>query len=605
MIVEDEVVDLAGLVAGWRAIASKAPAIVDVVPSGIRRLSYIDLLDAAEDCGANLECAVGGSYGSRLVALGLDPARLTTLGTWLLGSLGAGYVPVLLPSVKAAVALAALQKIAPLDAVVVDRPALANAAAEAFGEEPGRPPIGVVDDKGVIAWTHSRQKYPHSKPVRLSSAAAVVFTSGTTGPAKPIVVGEQDLIYGFYLSGGRSVFRPHDECRLVAQRWAGVDAIFNVLAPLTTMTPTVNCPSLDGEDLVKAAVSFAAKEVVLVPPALARIVAARNRSALAGSAVQRFIVGSSKASAPILDEARRLIPDGDIWIDYSTTESGRAGVGRIWDGQKPSSVGLPYEKSELCIVFHGEASTSPSFGEVHLRHSFLPARRHLVEVMERELQPARHRWTPTGDLGYLDEDGDLHLVGRFGAIANRGGQKILVSAVADEVRDLDCVADCSAVVIPDALLEEDYLLAVVPLDGVPSGSVRKQVADRIEVRERPRRVVVVPVIPRDEMGKVNEAELLAAVVGETADPAGVAGQHQRDIGRVLRDALVDAAGDVDGDASMEEVLQQLLLSSLGLFRLQQVIGDALGINVELLELLEIADLEGLVAVVTERLPPSA
>ena len=70
-------------------------------------------------------------------------------------------------------------------------------------------------------------------------------------------------------------------------------------------------------------------------------------------------------------------------------------------------------------------------------------------------------WFRTGDVGFLDEAGYLHLTGRRSELINRGGAKIAPAEVDRVLLAHPAVADGAVFAVPDARLGEDIVAAVV------------------------------------------------------------------------------------------------------------------------------------------------
>ncbi|WP_371680372.1 class I adenylate-forming enzyme family protein [Streptomyces sp. NBC_01276] len=133
---------------------------------------------------------------------------------------------------------------------------------------------------------------------------------------------------------------------------------------------------------------------------------------------------------------------------------------------------------------------------------------------------ARYRtpdgWVRTGDLGYLDADGVLHVVGRLKDIVIRGGANISPAEVERELRSHPQVRDVVCVGVPDRLMGERLAACVVArgpqaptLDslGVHLG------ARGLERRKHPERLLVVEEVPLTAAGKPDRTALRERLAG--------------------------------------------------------------------------------------------
>jgi oxalate---CoA ligase len=118
-------------------------------------------------------------------------------------------------------------------------------------------------------------------------------------------------------------------------------------------------------------------------------------------------------------------------------------------------------------------------------------------------------WFRTGDLGCLDEDGFLYLTGRLNELINRGGEKIAPLEVDQALRCHPAVADAAVFPVPDALLGEDIVAAVVMRPGAAASprALRVWMLARVSPYKVPRRIWLVEELPRTRTGKVQRGEL--------------------------------------------------------------------------------------------------
>jgi acyl-CoA synthetase (AMP-forming)/AMP-acid ligase II len=120
----------------------------------------------------------------------------------------------------------------------------------------------------------------------------------------------------------------------------------------------------------------------------------------------------------------------------------------------------------------------------------------------------------TRDLGSLDTDSRLRLVGRLGAVVNVAGRKIDPTEVADVLRTLSGVTD--VVVRGESGADGELLAAYVESTTVDRAAVVEHCRAHLSVYKLPQRVTVLTAFPRTSAGKVNAS----ALPGAQASPAG-------------------------------------------------------------------------------------
>ncbi|PRH79992.1 pentalenene synthase [Streptomyces solincola] len=136
-------------------------------------------------------------------------------------------------------------------------------------------------------------------------------------------------------------------------------------------------------------------------------------------------------------------------------------------------------------------------------------------------------WVRTGDLGFLDADGVLHVVGRLKDIVIRGGANISPAEVERELASHPRVRDVVCVGVPDPVMGERLAACVVPRgeDAPTLESLGEHLSARgMERRKHPERLLVVRAVPLTAAGKPDRAALRERLTPAGTDP--VAQPHQ-------------------------------------------------------------------------------
>ncbi|OEU86912.1 pentalenene synthase [Streptomyces abyssalis] len=127
---------------------------------------------------------------------------------------------------------------------------------------------------------------------------------------------------------------------------------------------------------------------------------------------------------------------------------------------------------------------------------------------------ARYRtpdgWVRTGDLGFLDDDGILHVVGRLKDVVIRGGANISPAEVERELSSHPLVRDVACVGVPDDLMGERLAACVVTRgdDALGLEALCRHLTRRgLERRKHPERLLLVQELPLTPAGKTDRAAL--------------------------------------------------------------------------------------------------
>ena len=119
------------------------------------------------------------------------------------------------------------------------------------------------------------------------------------------------------------------------------------------------------------------------------------------------------------------------------------------------------------------------------------------------------RWFRTGDQGLIDEEDYLRITGRLKEIINRGGEKVSPLEVDEILMDHPAVQQVVTFAMPHDKLGEEVAAAVVLRDGLAAeeAELRGFAAQRLADFKVPRRIVILPEIPKGATGKLQRIGL--------------------------------------------------------------------------------------------------
>jgi malonyl-CoA/methylmalonyl-CoA synthetase len=115
-------------------------------------------------------------------------------------------------------------------------------------------------------------------------------------------------------------------------------------------------------------------------------------------------------------------------------------------------------------------------------------------------------WFKTGDVGKVDEDGVVTLVGRSKDLIISGGYNVYPAEVEGYLNTLPGVAESAVVGVPHPDFGEGVIAVVVPKDGeaLDPSALIAALKGTIAPFKVPKRVFVEPELPRNQMGKVQK-----------------------------------------------------------------------------------------------------
>ncbi len=195
---------------------------------------------------------------------------------------------------------------------------------------------------------------------------------------------------------------------------------------------------------------------------------------------------------------------------YGMTETapGATSLSPTMTRVKQGSVGLPHFFTDVRIAVEDGFAAPGVVGEIEITGpNVFPGYHRLTEASAAAFTD--DGWFRSGDLGYLDEDGYLHIADRLKDMIISGGENVYPAEIENLINDIDGVTGVAVVGVPDERWGEVPWAVVTVRDGaaVDTDAVRAHLEGRLARFKLPRRVVIVDELPRTASGKVRKAEL--------------------------------------------------------------------------------------------------
>jgi long-chain acyl-CoA synthetase len=336
--------------------------------------------------------------------------------------------------------------------------------------------------------------------------ADIIYTSGTTGAPKGVVVRQ----------GGLS------STDRIPSRWLGLGFITSSPFSTTSGSLLVCGPmrgGLSGWFLPRfdpgrwlSHVQTDRPVAAFLVPAMVQLLVRDHRFGEADlSSLAVVNIGSAPIASATLRQFSEHLASADVMCGYGLTEFGAATALPPRDGGRHAgSVGPPLPGVSVRIEGPGGEDLPPGeVGQVVIGGS-RPERTYLHDEGEAVVT-WRDGWLQSGDLGYLDSDGYLWIVGRLKEVIIRGGHNIMPGEIESALFEHPGVVDAAVIGIPHPVLGEDVAAWVVPKEPhrPPEDELREFLRCRLADYKVPRRITFVDALPRNDAGKVIRSRLVA------------------------------------------------------------------------------------------------
>ncbi|OCB21104.1 AMP-dependent synthetase [Mycobacterium malmoense] len=345
--------------------------------------------------------------------------------------------------------------------------------------------------------------------------ACLIFTSGTTGPAKCCILGQREQRHVAFTMNAEMRTGSADRA-LINMPMFHVGAMA-IIAGLHARGGTVVLQQkFDPVDAIRLVSQERITLLHLAPVMLGALLDAITDPRKVES-LKTVIYSAAPMRLRDLERALAMIPSAGFVNLYGQTEVIVSGLPRelhTVDGSDVlRSVGFPFPGYRVRIVSQDGGADVPfgQLGEIVVQSN--SCFRGYWDDHASTLATLRDGWCHTGDIGRFDERGLLYLVDRKKDVIITGGENVYAPEVEDLVSRVEGVAACAVIGAPDDKWGETVCAVVTVKPGalVTLEAVQQSVRARLAGYKVPRRLVIMAQLPILASGKVDKKRLRADV----------------------------------------------------------------------------------------------
>lgn len=389
------------------------------------------------------------------------------------------------------------EEIADYAALIEPRFTFTNAPDKIEGLDVGR--VWAVD-----AMPREASALPDQTTLDASADALILGTSGTTGKIKGVVVSHPDL--SSRLGDGTDVDR-HNNSTLHALPFTGSGGMLGeCLLPVNAGVTCYTQPTFDPGGFLRLVEQKRPTTIYFVPTMLRLVLDHPDVASTDFSSVRYVLTGTAPLPHDSVVRALKLWPHVTLRNSYGMSEGGIGTSTRSnASALKPGCVGKLQANMQIRDE-EGNVVGPGVVGEIY-GHQKHPRRYWRDEEATRQSWVSG--WTRTGDLGYVDEEGDLIIVGRSKDLIIRGGYNITPVEIENVLYGHPAVKHAAVVGVEHDVLGEDVAAAVALLAGARATAEELQqwCRERLADNKTPRTIVILDALPTNQNGKVLKREL--------------------------------------------------------------------------------------------------
>ena len=340
----------------------------------------------------------------------------------------------------------------------------------------------------------------------------ILFTTGTTGKSKGVMESHRAVVaVTENVQYGADI--PKDNIYLVPAPINHASAIRKMYVSILTGTTVV---LLDGFTDIKKFFDYIERYKVtsiLMPPAAVRMMLLLAEKNLAKFSGQLHHIHTGSAAFPEADKEKlcQILPETRLYFAYGSSE---AGCVSMYDYSKNrgliSCVGKPNKNANIFIVDENRKpieSSKTNQGLIAISGPVvMQGYYNAPELTEGILKDGV---VYINDIGYIDEEGFVYMLGRRGDVINIGGLKIAPTEVENVVLRYPDIADCALFAVADRMGGVVPKLNVVLKKGceLDTAALRAHMAKHLEAFKIPKQIQVVEELPKTSNGKLDRKNL--------------------------------------------------------------------------------------------------
>lgn len=337
--------------------------------------------------------------------------------------------------------------------------------------------------------------------------AAILYTSGTTGRSKGAMLSHRSLASNAQTLKDYWQFTSED-CLIHALPIFHIHGLFVAInITLSAGSSLIFLPKFDANEILR----YLPKATVLmgVPTFYTRLLDFEALNKSSAKSMRLFVSGS----APMLVDTHEKWQErtGHTILErYGMTET-NMNTSNPYNGvRKPGTVGFPLPGVNVKITSPDTRATLQrgEIGQIEVNgDNVFSGYWNMPEKTAEEL--SEDGWFKTGDIGVIDEQGYVSIVGRSKDLIISGGYNVYPKEIESVIDDISHVIESAVIGVPHKDFGEAVVAVVVAEKGhnLNTKTIKEHAQKTLARFKLPKEVVFIEELPRNRMGKVQKAML--------------------------------------------------------------------------------------------------
>jgi long-chain-fatty-acid--CoA ligase len=337
------------------------------------------------------------------------------------------------------------------------------------------------------------------------SEAVVIYSSGTTGKSKGIILSHfaintnADAIID-YMHPSAS-----DDCMYTVKPLSHSSTLTGeLLVALKIRTKLIITSSaVPSRYILTAIKQYCVSILCLNPTLLSFLCDEAGRKNYDISSLEKIYVSGAILNDKIYEKAKRVLKGISVFNAYGLSEASPRVTAQTSECCKSNSVGKPINGVEVAIVDeNGMLIADEMRGIIHVKTPSLFSGYVTGSEKHRSLYRG---WLNTGDIGFVDKFGEIHVVGRIDDVIICDAHKVYPSDVEKLIMEDQSVFDCA---VSKCIVNGAEVIGCLYVSGKDcSMDIVHRLRNTLMQYEIPKKYLRVEIIPRNSRGKVNRKDV--------------------------------------------------------------------------------------------------
>ncbi|MDR0580406.1 MAG: AMP-binding protein [Campylobacteraceae bacterium] len=344
----------------------------------------------------------------------------------------------------------------------------------------------------------------------LDDEAVIMYTSGTTGKPKGVILTNRNILSNADAGSKHANIKSKDRFIVFLPMFHSFTFTIGLILPLYSFSSVVIIKSVKPFNNIIKEILLKRVTIVLGVPEVYKALSKANLPwyFFIFNKINAFVSGGSPLQSEILETMQKRFKGADMLEAYGLTEAGPTVSLNPRKKQKLNSVGLPFPGYKIKIMQNEKEAAIREIGKVFVAGENIM--KGYLNNFEETKKTIVDNFLKTGDLGYLDEEGYLFLVGREKDLIISKGMNIYPKEIED-LLDKHDIVKLSAVVGKLNEKNEEVVTAYIECDINEHINtleyekiLKKYLEKQLAQYKIPKQFIFCNQLERNIMGKVNK-----------------------------------------------------------------------------------------------------